>query len=689
MSSPPPRLNVLLIVADDLRPQLGAYGRPETSTPHLDRLARGALTFERAYAQVPTCNPSRNSFLTGRSPDHPLNRIYWFEGNAPALSHNIFALLKVRGYVTLGVGKLFHWAMGAAFFSQTFSPENGQYYPEMYDQEWGCGPPCRATVCSRSENCGSNGRVYVDGGMPEGAFFDANVAREARERLRRANATGRPFALGVGFHHPHFKWHVPTRLWAGRYASEAEIRPVARPLPSAGLPLHAMPDQHLTNVDLSSGERINTRRETKSWWRVPMPARAQLEMRRGYSAAVTWMDEQAGSVLDELKRLHLQRSTLVIATSDHGFALGEGGSWGKNGLLELQTRVPLILRHPGALRSHGARSAAPVELLDLVPTILDLAAHERPVGWEGTSLRRRLDPVEATLDLAAHERPVGWEGTSLRRRLDPVEATSRIAVLGDVAVSQLARCYAKGARWPGGTDGAGTTDDVLRQTVNFACKGKYDKWSEGVHPSVGPGCALMGYSLRSATHRYIAWMRVDGRSGEVLWSWAPYVEELYDHRPAHASGGSPGADFDEMDVVNLLYPPQSAASADRATAERHLRALYHELNRRREMARKKSSCHMHMHMNMSMLSQCRLPPPPLEALPAPRRGRVRVTPNTTTMLFVGFSFLEADNQSAQGFDLRRGSRAMMPDHARSVAGAQARIASAGSARGTTPVRKMG
>ena len=326
------------------------------------------------------------------------------------------------------------------------------------------------------------------------------------------------------------------------------------------------------------------------------------------------------------------------------------------------------------------------------------------------------------MDLAAHERPVGWEGTSLRRRLDPVEATSRIAV------SQLARCYAKGARWPGGTDGAGTTDDVLRQTVNFACKGTYDKWSEGVHPSVGPGCALMGYSLRSATHRYIAWMRVDGRSGEVLWSWAPYVEELYDHRPAHASGGSPGADFDEMDVVNLLYPPQSAASADRATAERHLRALYHELNRRREMARKKSSCHMHMHMDMSMLSQCRLPPPPLEALPAPRRGRVRVTPNmlvritvmmfnmlvdyvwivpltrmiivmmldilgvlllVTITLFVGFSFLEADNQSAQGFDLRRGSRAMMPDHARSVAGAQARIASAGSARGTTPVRKMG
>ena len=219
---------------------------------------------------------------------------------------------------------------------------------------------------------------------PEDQFFDAVVASTARGLLRIASTNhSRSFILGVGFHSPHFRLYVPLREW--EKSGEYPIKPVLHPLPSAGLPVVALPDMQLIRILLRNGSTSNSRLHARDI-RV-IAAEGQLEMRRGYLAAVSHMDEQVGSVLSELRVLHLERRTLVIFTSDHGFAIGEGGSWGKNALLELQTRVPFILCDPTAPASHGTRSAALVELLDIVPTILDLGA-----GLPTEGLERLLPP---------------------------------------------------------------------------------------------------------------------------------------------------------------------------------------------------------------------------------------------------------------------------------------------------------
>ena len=152
------RLNVLLILADDLRPQLGAYGVRAANTPHLDAFAKRSLTFDHAFAQVPACLPSRNSFLTGRSPDHPENKVYWFEGS-PDVKGNIFSKLKAKGYLSLGVGKVFHNGFGSRH--DNFSPENKLYFPDHYHQEWGSRAEEFAPItaanpmrCDQKRDCG-------------------------------------------------------------------------------------------------------------------------------------------------------------------------------------------------------------------------------------------------------------------------------------------------------------------------------------------------------------------------------------------------------------------------------------------------------------------------------------------------------------------------------------------------------
>jgi arylsulfatase A-like enzyme len=287
-------MNILLIIADDLRPQLGAYGHGETQTPHIDALAARSVTFDRAYAQVPACAPSRHSFLTGRSPDHPRNRVFWFE--APKSEDSIFATFTRRGYLTLGCGKLFHRGASSRDSRVHFSPENEPYYPRAYDQTWGCAErACRSSGCTGTAGCAETGRVYVEEESDASGriFADAQIALAARRRLQLAARSGRRFLLAVGFHHPHFKWRVPRRVWSS-YEAEQRIRPAAHPRPSEGVPVFALPDVNIGPIRLLNGTRVpadSYRIQPRGTW-AGVPAEAAVEMRRGYASAITFMDEQ-------------------------------------------------------------------------------------------------------------------------------------------------------------------------------------------------------------------------------------------------------------------------------------------------------------------------------------------------------------------------------------------------------------
>ena len=244
------RRPVVLVVADDFRPQVGAFGFDDVETPHLDRLVAGGVSFTRAYAQAPSCNPSRTSFLTGLYPD--VTKVFYFEGVAHLTMGargelDVFTHLRSHGFLTFGVGKLWHWEP----VGHPFSKVGGPYFPEpgTYDQEWGCadGEKDGGRCAPTSGQPFLMGKVFpTDDPVP--SLFDYRVASNAIAKLRvGADAYARqrrPFLLGCGFHHPHTKWRVPRPL----YEKLKKRRRVAAPdaaRRTVGAPVHAFGDVDL------------------------------------------------------------------------------------------------------------------------------------------------------------------------------------------------------------------------------------------------------------------------------------------------------------------------------------------------------------------------------------------------------------------------------------------------------------
>jgi arylsulfatase A-like enzyme len=379
----PERPNIVLIISDDLRVELGSYGGAAL-TPHLDRLAAEGVRFDRAYSQYPLCNPSRTSLLTGRRPTTSTvygNR-HWFGADHPDWV-SLPRHFRDNGYRTLRAGKIFH---GGIDDTDAWS-EGGE--PRRFSQGRGSEarrspqPLAPAAEAERLERLSAQDRAgapesdrweAVDDGAP--SLGDDLVADRTIQYLRTYGAGPQPFLIACGFSKPHSPLVAPRRFF-DLYRSDAILlsRDFApRPTVPPGFPAGSI---RPLNADLF------IRRDA-----TPEQAR---DMIRGYRACVSYVDWNVGRVLVELDRLRLRDNTIVVFLSDHGYQLGEKGKWSKAGSLwELGTRVPLILRDPRA-RGNGRPSARTVQLLDLYPTLAELCHLPRPRGLEGRSLRPLLD----------------------------------------------------------------------------------------------------------------------------------------------------------------------------------------------------------------------------------------------------------------------------------------------------------
>jgi uncharacterized sulfatase len=143
--------------------------------------------------------------------------------------------------------------------------------------------------------------------------------------------------------------------------------------------------------------------EAAQWVKPPnwgLPAEDLRRSIRAYYAAITFMDAQVGRVLDALHQLGLTSNTIVVFWSDHGYHLGQHGQWMKMSLFEGAARVPLVIAAPG--HRQGAATGRVVELLDLYPTLADLAGLPRPAHVHGRSLRPLLIDPAAPWPHAAH-----------------------------------------------------------------------------------------------------------------------------------------------------------------------------------------------------------------------------------------------------------------------------------------------
>jgi iduronate 2-sulfatase len=375
VASAPRPLNVLFIVADDLRTNLGCYGDPVAVTPHLDRLAARGRVFRRAYAQIAVCNPSRASVMTGRRPD--TLRVWDLKVHFRSHLPDVVTLpqhFKNHGYRTEAVGKIYHdppkfrdapsWTVPAAL--DDTEGVRGKY-----------AHPDNLKIYQPNGQRGSEKAAAVEAAeVPDNVYVDGRVADLAVERVRALAAQAQPFFLAVGFRRPHLPCSAPQRFW-DLYDPE-KLREIPHPGPPAGAPDVAIHN----SVELrgyTDMPKVGSLSPEQATW-----------VRHGYYAATSFCDAQIGRVLDALREARVDQSTVVVVWSDHGFHLGEHGLWGKTTNYELDTRVPLIISRPGQPHA-GAATAALVELLDLYPTLVDLCGLPAAPGVEGRSLRPWLE----------------------------------------------------------------------------------------------------------------------------------------------------------------------------------------------------------------------------------------------------------------------------------------------------------
>lgn len=362
-------LNVLLVIVDNLRPALGAYGNDVVVTPSFDRLAGGGTVFANTHAQIAWCAPSRNSFLSGRRPQvtKAFNFVDSFREAGPAWT-TLPGVFRGAGYYATSVGKVFHPNLPPNF-DAALSWSDAPFCPDKV--------PCP----NHTMTC-------------ELAASDTDVDEAATDELL-ARLAARPkgnFFAAIGFQAPRLPWVYPAAA-AAQYPPASEI-PIAVNRTSQGVsPLEWFRPSEINQYS----DVHNVTHAT------PLPEAQQREVRRAYYATVTSVDTQLERVLAYLASSGLDASTVVVVTADHGQALGEQDLWSMMSTLDTSTRVPLVIALPRGQPPSSRLYSGPVELVDLMPTLASLAGLPLlPASWSlpGVDLSPALHGLPVAKDAA-------------------------------------------------------------------------------------------------------------------------------------------------------------------------------------------------------------------------------------------------------------------------------------------------
>jgi arylsulfatase A-like enzyme len=406
------RPNVLWIMSDDLRPQLGCYGDPHAKTPHIDRFASRALRFDRAYIQCAVCSPSRNSMLSGLRPN--TTGLHGFGKRVRDVVPDIITLpqhFKQNGYHTRGFGKVFHIYAESMLGSED-DPESWSQPLQLPSVPvWGpVQNALRERLIAEARAAGREfhhphdwprAETWDDSDIRDEEMQDGNTTAMAVEFLKSRSASDEPFFLAVGFLRPHLPFNAPRRYW-DLYDPESLPLPDFREMP-LGAPKWSVAQGIVKNYhNLPPFDELDEA--------------FQRRYLQAYLACISYVDACVGRVLQALQETGCADNTIVVFMGDHGYQMGEYNSWGhKHANFEISTRTPLLVSAPGML-ARGAGTRQLVEFLDLYPTLCDLAQLHAPEHLEGKSFAKLLDhPTAVHRDAACSEmRRAGFFGQSLR-----------------------------------------------------------------------------------------------------------------------------------------------------------------------------------------------------------------------------------------------------------------------------------
>lgn len=354
--------NMLILMADQMTCALtGAYGHPVVQTPALERLCAEGVRFDAAYTPCPLCTPARSAMFSGRhvSRTRTYDNASVLPSDVPTFAHH----LRVAGYQVVASGKM-HF-VGA---DQHHGLE-ARLTPDIYPADFSWTPQDEE-YAAPDERSGRKAIAAMDAGPCEWSdqlSYDEDVHARALEFLRGWSGR-RPFCLLVSYSHPHPPFLAPRRLW-DLYEG--------REIPLPGL------------TDIAAAERSDMERWLHGFQGLSPADAADVDflrrLHRAYYAMVSYVDEKVGELLGALERSGLRDSTAVIFLSDHGSMLGQRRMVQKRLFYEWSARVPLIASLP-RLWPGGQCVQTPVSLLDLFPTLTDLAQAPAPLDVDGRSL---------------------------------------------------------------------------------------------------------------------------------------------------------------------------------------------------------------------------------------------------------------------------------------------------------------
>ena len=362
--------NVLFIAIDDLNDWVGYLGgHPQVRTPNIDRLVKSGIGFTKAYTVAPLCNPSRVALLTGLYPSS--SGVYGnrnkFRENLPS-EITLIKYFKDHGYLTKGGGKIFHG---------NNKPGDNKSWDEYFISKNNIKINGRdKTLPKGSTGMGwfNWGPVYIE----DKEMQDVKTVNWAISELKKNHS--KPLFLACGFFKPHLPWYVPQKYF-DRYPLGEIILPNTKlddqeDLPEYGKRFAKERYSGSLGKDLNEGIQDHDLVLHYDQWHKGVQA---------YLASISFVDDYVGKLLDALENSDYADNTIVVLWGDHGWHLGEKQHWRKQALWEDTTHVPLVVSYPSKIPQNKICNA-PVSLIDLYPTLVDLANLPQKSGLDGKSL---------------------------------------------------------------------------------------------------------------------------------------------------------------------------------------------------------------------------------------------------------------------------------------------------------------
>ncbi|MGP1990461.1 sulfatase [Zobellia laminariae] len=501
--------NILFLAIDDLRPELGVYGSDIAITPNIDALAQDGLRFNNAYCQQAICSPSRASLMTGARPEtiQVIENFTYFRDKNPDIV-TLPQHFKNNGYEAVYTGKIYHGKYNDPELSWSREPVKmnktdvkfGFKLPENIKMQ---KENSAAMVAKYGEKALRNGLgkgpSYEFADFPDNAYedgFNTELAIATMKDMLQENPE-KSFFLGMGMKKPHLDWIAPKKYWD--MYNEADIKLAVQdsaPKDGATMGLHA-------SFELRARAGIPKKGDIS-------PEQA-LKLKHAYLACVSYVDAQIGKMLSALDDAGIKDNTIIILWSDHGWHLGDMGIWGKATNYEIATRVPLIIWTPDmAKETRGKSTDALVELVDMYPTLCELADISKPNTLEGQSFAPLLSDPEQE-----------WKTAVFSQFPTPA--------LREWAANPLSKGMRETSFGP-----------LIEEVEGRIKKQQGEKWDRDLFEN-----RLMGYSMRTKNYRFIVWKDYTDATAE------PVFIELYDHEKDPSETVNVAKDHPEL-VAELM-----------------------------------------------------------------------------------------------------------------------------------------